>query len=291
MPKILCVEDDPRLLEILVDEVESAGYEVVVATNGREGIEKTVSEKPDLIISDIRMPDMDGYQFLTALRLEHPEAAWTPFIFLTALSEQQDIVRGKALGADDYMTKPVDYEMLLATIGSRLQQIQRIAEQHDKDMVRLYNKLTGSVDSGNANDAAEESPISNVPVAEPDPLDTRPLVIASMSEQDDLDLLKEMGASVGFRFEAYINGPQCLARLKQSAPSVLLVSYRTDGLSGLVLGKEAAALHPDLPVVLVVAPELGVVPNVSKLGGFSDSMSFPCSDADLQAVLQKWLTD
>jgi len=292
MTKILCVEDDPRLLEILAEEIESAGYEVVTAVNGRDGLATVLEQNPNLIISDIRMPEMDGYQFLTTLRLEHPKSAWTPFIFLTALSERPDIVRGKALGADDYLTKPIDFELLLATISARLEQIKRIADLHNQDMVQLYNKLTVVPQDANLDsDGSDLSSVGDRPHSQETQIDeTLPLVFAATAEQSDLDQFAALAKIVGFQFEGFTNGMECLDRLKTQVPSVLFVSYRTVGLSGLVLGKNATSLHPKLKTILIVAPELGVIPEADNLAGFAGSMVFPCPENEFGAAFQKWLS-
>ncbi|MBS1933264.1 MAG: response regulator [Bacteroidetes bacterium] len=105
MKKILVIEDNETILENIAEILELSAYEVVVARNGREGIEISEIEKPDMIICDIMMPEMDGYQVLTSLNKESGSRN-IPFIFLTAKSEKNDFKKAAEMGADYYLTKP-----------------------------------------------------------------------------------------------------------------------------------------------------------------------------------------
>lgn len=117
---LLIVEDDPAMLAAFQDVLIGAGFNVLSAQNGQVALEKMESIKPDLILSDISMPVMDGYQLFEAVR-EQPGGAVIPFIFLTARGTREDIFAGKSLGADDYITKPVTTRELLAAVKARLQ--------------------------------------------------------------------------------------------------------------------------------------------------------------------------
>lgn len=123
---ILCVEDDARLRADLVDELVAAGYVAYAAQNGEDALSRLNVVKPDLILCDITMPVMGGYDFLRELRSRRPDLDDVPFVFLSVLNDKRDIVQGKRLGADDYLLKPVDYDVLLATISSRLNQVIRM---------------------------------------------------------------------------------------------------------------------------------------------------------------------
>ena len=108
-PKVvLVVEDDDRLARDLVMELEIAGYRVLMASDGREALDVIRGERPDVIISDIMMPEMDGHEMLKKLRVLHPSMRDVPFIFLTALGQKTDVLSGRALGATEYLVKPVD---------------------------------------------------------------------------------------------------------------------------------------------------------------------------------------
>lgn len=125
-PVILCVEDESDLLRDTAEELSEAGYTPLLASSGDEALEQLRTIRPDLILCDISMPDMDGFGLLRAVQGMVPDYAGIPFVFLTALSDPREVVEGKRLGADDYLVKPIDYDLLLATIQARLRQVTRI---------------------------------------------------------------------------------------------------------------------------------------------------------------------
>ncbi|SKC43647.1 response regulator [Ohtaekwangia koreensis] len=119
MKKILLIEDNPEIRENTSEILALANYDVVTAENGKIGVELAQHEKPDLIICDIMMPELDGYGVLHILSKKEDTAS-IPFIFLTAKTEKTDIRKGMNLGADDYLTKPFDDTDLLNAIETRL---------------------------------------------------------------------------------------------------------------------------------------------------------------------------
>ena len=119
MKKILVIEDEPEMRRNLATILKLEKFEVVAAEDGTEGVVAAKRENPDLILCDVMMPGMDGYQVLQALR-EHPPTMLTPFVFLTAKGEKADFRAGMNLGADDYLTKPVARVDLLNAITARL---------------------------------------------------------------------------------------------------------------------------------------------------------------------------
>jgi len=119
MKTILIIEDQPDMRENIATILEMEDFAVLEAIDGRAGIEMAREEKPDLILCDIMMPKMDGYDVLHALR-QDKTIAGTPFIFLTAKGEKRDLRAGMNLGADDYLTKPVSAEDLLSAVNARL---------------------------------------------------------------------------------------------------------------------------------------------------------------------------
>lgn len=114
--KILIVEDDPNIVDILKFNFIKEGYNVFVAMDGAEGLELALSEHPDLILLDVMLPKMDGFEVCRRVR----EKASTPIIMLTAREEEVDKVLGLELGADDYMTKPFGMRELLARIKANI---------------------------------------------------------------------------------------------------------------------------------------------------------------------------
>ena len=121
-PLILCAEDEPQLLRDIADELREAGYRVAEAADGATLLARLATCTPDLVLCDIMMPGLDGYGVLEGLRRDHPHLAHVPVVFLSALSMTEAVIRGKRAGADDYLTKPIDYDLLLSTIEARLRQ-------------------------------------------------------------------------------------------------------------------------------------------------------------------------
>jgi two-component system sensor kinase len=139
-PLIMVVEDNVTLLEGLKDLLEIANYRVVTAENGTDALNILEEVTPDLIISDIMMPRIDGYQFHAKVR-QKPELLGVPFIFLSARGGKADIRRGKELGADDYITKPFDEEDLLVAVRSKLSRWQDLRRLQDEEIDDLKNKI------------------------------------------------------------------------------------------------------------------------------------------------------
>ena len=142
---ILIVDDDPAILENAVDLLRVSGYHVLSAKNGLEALQVLQSRMPDLIVSDIMMPEMDGYALYQAVR-DNP--AWTliPFLFLSAKGEQKDIRRGYELGADLYLTKPFEPDDLLTAVQTRLKRFSEIqaaaqapVEEMKSNLITIFN--------------------------------------------------------------------------------------------------------------------------------------------------------
>lgn len=119
MDKILVIEDERPLLEEALDALRYADFEVIGAENGLVGVQLAREHRPDLIVCDITMPELDGYAVLQELRCDSATAT-IPFIFLTARAERIDVRKGMELGADDYLTKPFQHSELLTAIRARL---------------------------------------------------------------------------------------------------------------------------------------------------------------------------
>lgn len=140
---ILVAEDEKALRNDIIEELQEAGYRAVAAADGQQALELLADTTPDLLLCDITMPGMDGYALLKTLRQQRPELATIPFVFLTALSEPRAVIEGKLLGADDYLVKPVDYDLMLATVEARLRQVNRIRRRHDDEITTLQSALSG----------------------------------------------------------------------------------------------------------------------------------------------------
>jgi DNA-binding NarL/FixJ family response regulator len=126
--KILVIEDQAPMRRNIALLLEMAGYEVVTAENGRAGIEAARKQRPDLVLCDVMMPELDGHGVVQSLRAEEATAT-TPFIFLTARGDKADVRIGMNFGADDYLTKPVMRDDLLAAVQARLARAEAIEQK------------------------------------------------------------------------------------------------------------------------------------------------------------------
>jgi len=136
---ILIIEDDPALRENTAELLELSNYKVRTAPNGRAGIDYVYQEKPDLIICDIMMPEVDGYGVLDAMN-KNPDFAHIPFIFLSAKTEHNEIRKGMNLGADDYLTKPFTEKELLDAIESRILKSETLLNAFQKENSKENSK-------------------------------------------------------------------------------------------------------------------------------------------------------
>jgi len=124
MKKILIIEDEPEMRRNITTLLRYYDFEPIAAENGRQGVEMARRERPDLILCDVMMPELDGHAVLQALQAD-ASLARTPFIFLTARGEKDDLRSGMNLGADDYLTKPVANADLVKAIETRLRRSQQ----------------------------------------------------------------------------------------------------------------------------------------------------------------------
>ena len=131
MKKILVIEDNSEVRENIVEILELSNYDVLSAENGKTGVGLALREKPDLILCDVMMPELDGFGVLRILG-KNPESLDIPFIFLTAKAEQSDFRKGMGLGADDYITKPFDDVELLDAIEMRLKKSAKIRDSFER---------------------------------------------------------------------------------------------------------------------------------------------------------------
>ena len=131
MKKILVIEDEPEMRRNLLTILKLEKFQPVGAENGRAGLDAIKRDKPDLILCDVMMPELDGHGVLEALRKDEATAS-VPFIFLTAKGEKEDLRNGMKLGADDYLTKPVARLDLLEAIHARLLRAEQQAQREFK---------------------------------------------------------------------------------------------------------------------------------------------------------------
>ena len=125
--RVLCIEDDCETAALIAEELRDRGYDVGVAYDARDGLDAIIRAPPDLVLADVNMPVMSGFGLLERLTALEPRFARMPFVFLTALADHDNELKGWRLGADDYVTKPVDFDVLAAVIAARLKRVARSA--------------------------------------------------------------------------------------------------------------------------------------------------------------------
>ncbi len=146
MALILIIDDEWDLRSAIATGLSRAGYDVAEAEDGDHGLAEIGRLRPDVVLCDISMPGLSGDEVLRRVRADMPELARMPFLFLTALSDRDSIVAGRRLGADDYLTKPVDFDLLVATVDQRLAQARRwdqtFADERQRERAEMLNALS-----------------------------------------------------------------------------------------------------------------------------------------------------
>ncbi len=273
MAKIICVEDEPEIREDIVETLELGGHTVFQAENGQLGLEVILRERPDLVISDITMPVLDGLGLLAAIRTQHPEFADMPFVFLSALADRKDQIAGHEQGADEYLTKPVDFDLMHAVINAKLRQVQRMQESKDRQLLKMYGALT------------------RMPIFEGDePAQPRPpkgmrLNIVSVSDDDvDLTAAHQAIEAGGHALYCMKSGREFLASVNSLAPDLLLIAFSTADLKAPLMVK---MLKHDgdysFPIILVLPPSIPDFPAMAKLPSFDVHMRAP---VDCEALMR-----
>ncbi len=134
---ILCIEDDAGTRELLEEELSEAGFQVLAAADGAAGLEMIADQRPDLVLCDIDMPNLSGFDVLEKLKTMGPVARELPFVFLTAYGQRENQIRARRLGCDDYVTKPIDFELLIEIVRGRL---ARAGDRPEADRVQLTER-------------------------------------------------------------------------------------------------------------------------------------------------------
>lgn len=140
MKKILIIEDEADLRDEIVDILNYEGYKVIQAGNGYDGLSRAKNEFPDLILCDVMMPEMTGFEVLEQLKKEVSLIS-VPFIFITALTERHNFRRGMVIGADDYLTKPFTRDELLGTVKTRLEISSKIENKISETFSKMEKNL------------------------------------------------------------------------------------------------------------------------------------------------------
>ena len=207
--KILIAEDDIDFGNILSQYVTLSGFEVVLGRNGREAWDLFRSEKPDICVLDVMMPEMDGFTLAEKMRTTEPGI---PFIFLTAKSMREDIVRGLKLGADDYITKPFDPEMLILRINNILRRVYSTVD--DEYMISRctlrYNALELITLDGKEKLTLRETQLLRHLIVNRNKTLTREQILTEIWGEDDYFLGRSMDVFIS-RLRKYLSADQGLA--------------------------------------------------------------------------------
>ena len=126
-PHVLCIDDDRETIGLIAEELDDRGYRVSLAFDGEEGYQAILAKVPDLVLVDVTMPVLSGFALLERVTALAPRFSGMPFVYLSALSDRATELKGRQLGADDYVTKPVDFEILATIIQARLSRVARTA--------------------------------------------------------------------------------------------------------------------------------------------------------------------
>ncbi|MEO8404702.1 MAG: response regulator [Chitinophagaceae bacterium] len=155
MKSVLVIDDNTGIRENTAEIMELAGYKTFTAENGKKGVELAIKEKPDIIICDIMMPELDGYGVLHLLR-KNADTQNIPFIFLTAKTERTDFRKGMEMGADDYVTKPFEEIELLNAVEIRLKKSEVLHQKYAMSSQGIHQFLKDVKDSGMITQLAEQ---------------------------------------------------------------------------------------------------------------------------------------
>ena len=161
---VLLVDDDPVILKLLEVNFEMEGFQVVRAADGFEGLARARAVLPDIVVLDVMMPRMTGYEVAKALR-ENVATAHIPIIFVTARAQSSDVERGLELGVDDYVTKPFDPLDLIARVNTLLARSQAAAESLTESLTE--SALTDPLTESLTEPALTESPLTESPLTDP----------------------------------------------------------------------------------------------------------------------------
>ncbi|MEO7741439.1 MAG: response regulator [Usitatibacter sp.] len=147
--RVLVVDDVPSNVRMLAGLLKARGYEVITAASGQEGLDKSLSERPDIVLLDVMMPDLDGYEVCRAIRAR-PETQMLPIVMVTALDQPEERVKGIEAGADDFLSKPISQPELVARLRSllRIKDYRETVERQARELAEWNRRLEERVAEG-----------------------------------------------------------------------------------------------------------------------------------------------
>lgn len=239
-PRILVVDDEPQNLELMEAMLLPSGYEVLLAGGGEEGLRLAREQKPDLIILDLMMPGISGFEVCARLKLE-PQSASIPVLFVTALHQLSDKERALAAGGDDFLTKPFQRAELLTRVEALLR-VRHLNRDLDRALAYLHELEV-------ARHAQQARPVAAPPTPAPE--------AGTILVVDDEPLARQLFTDVlheaGYRTHAAEGGPQALEIARREAIDVVLLDIMMPGMSGLEVLAKLGEVVPDSPVIIATA--------------------------------------
>lgn len=272
MAKIICIEDESDIREDIAEALEIQGHTIIQAQNGVEGLQAIVKQRPDLAISDITMPVLDGLGLLSTIRDQHPEFADMPFVFLSALADRKDQIAGRELGADEYLTKPVDFELMHVVVKAKLRQVQRMHQNKDRQLLKMYGALTRM-------DILQEASLLQ-PMRNGASLN----IISIAGDDMDLNAVHHAIKSAGHRLYPMKSGQKFLETVDSLSVDLLLIAYNTQDIPAPMLIKLLQS-REDYPFqkILLMPQSFPEFPAMGKLPHFDAHLHAPL---DVEALMQ-----
>ncbi len=264
MTKILVIEDETDIRDEVMDWLAFEGYEVSGASDGREGIAAALTELPDLIVSDINMPEMSGYRVLAELRT-HPRTALIPLIFLTARTKRTDVRYAMEMGAEDYITKPFSNEELLSAVRTQLAKANVMLKHADQQVNQFRSNLTRTL---------------------PQEIRTPMVALLALGEMLALDAEKLTPAKIKEMSEAIVQNGQWLYHMIENRQLLNQLELHALDPEVTTASNKAFTEHPDE----VVAKAAGrVVRNYDRITDLRFDLKGYCSarisEADLEIIV------
>jgi len=273
MQKILCIEDEASLRADIADELTEAGYEVIEAANGKDGIEKILRYRPDLILCDIHMPILNGFEVLSEIRENHKDYADIPFVFLSAYTHHDFVLSGLDSGADDYLTKPVDFSLMRSKVRASLRQVERMEEKNEKEMVKLYKSFQVS-DEGSS--SIDNKAVQNSVTAP-----------SAFFVGSDISSIHRHMSDIGYVVTFFSKVEEFLSRLNIVQPDIVV--FGTDVKDMSVQKAIHMARNESQAYFVLILPENSlpdVITTHSKL--VEDLLILPCNEKDMTTRVRQW---
>ncbi len=284
MAKLVIIDDEKLVRVTLRKILESAGHEVIAAANGQEGLDAIVRHHPDLVLCDVSMPKMNGKETLSRLRQDHPQLAEMPFLFLSAHADRNDVIAGLDLGADDYLTKPIDADLLVAKVAARLREVGRMEAKKAQEHVKLYKALTRDETRGGEalpEDAPHAAKRSGITVA---------LVGRDVAETT---AVAQMLAGFGHEVTVTESGKAFLRDCVGAQPHVAILWFYTADMLGSVTAKMARnrGTGGATRFLLAWSPALTDLPRPQAVEAIDEIIDLPIEPETLNRKTKKWAAE